>query len=152
MDTRAQQPELAKLMQAAGRKEFECVLVTRIDRWTRSVPKWLADIRELRGLRIGWMAVNGGIDMQVSCPDAIPMLRLVDALLALEAGAKSERVRAGMRTAKRRGDEVGRPKLVFDREQVAALRAKGKSIRAIAAELGVGKGTVERLLLAVPKG
>ena len=65
---------------------------------------------------------------------------------------KSEHIKAGMRKAvKRTYVPSGRPKKVFDRERVHALHAEGKSIRAIAAELKVGRGTVERLL-RVPKG
>jgi hypothetical protein len=43
---------------------------------------------------------------------------------------------------------VGRPRRVFDRERVAALRAHGLSDRRIASRLGLGDGTVRRVLRA----
>jgi transposase len=43
---------------------------------------------------------------------------------------------------------MGRPKVVFRRDEVAVLRANGLSIRQIARKLGVGMGTVRRVLNA----
>ena len=42
---------------------------------------------------------------------------------------------------------IGRPKRIFNRERVIELRRKGASIRAIAKTLGVGVGTVTKILL-----
>jgi transposase len=41
---------------------------------------------------------------------------------------------------------VGRPKRIFNRERVIELRQRGTSIRVIAKQLGVGVGTVARIL------
>jgi len=41
-----------------------------------------------------------------------------------------------------------RPRKIFNRDSIAALRAQGLSIRAIATQLGVGVGTVARTLQA----
>jgi transposase len=43
---------------------------------------------------------------------------------------------------------VGRPRRVFDRARVAELRALGTSYRQIASKLGLGEGTVRRVLRA----
>jgi DNA invertase Pin-like site-specific DNA recombinase len=43
---------------------------------------------------------------------------------------------------------AGRQRRVFDHAKAMDLSAAGASIRAIAAELGIGKGTVERFLRA----
>jgi len=56
-----------------------------------------------------------------------------------------------MRRATQHEAQIGRPKRVYARDQVVELRQAGKSIREIAAKLGAGRGTVERLL-SVPKG
>jgi len=44
---------------------------------------------------------------------------------------------------------IGRPKRVMDRRNVLELRAKGLSYRQIASSLGIGEGTVRRILRPV---
>jgi DNA invertase Pin-like site-specific DNA recombinase len=41
---------------------------------------------------------------------------------------------------------VGRPKRIFNRQRVFELRDQGHSYRQIARQLGIGEGTVRRLL------
>jgi DNA invertase Pin-like site-specific DNA recombinase len=57
---------------------------------------------------------------------------------------------AGLEYAREHGTKsgrpIGRPKRIFDREQVLRLRAQGMSLRHIAEELGLGLGTVVRTL------
>ena len=141
-------PQLTRLM-CGARREMDCVLVWRLDRWGRNLANCLASIDESHRRGIAWIAVSQGIDM--SGPESGAMLKLIGALLGLPLETKRERVKAAMRIATRRGDDVGRPRLVFDHELVDKLRQEGKSIREIAKELGVGVGTVHRLL-SVPKG
>ena len=63
-----------------------------------------------------------------------------------------ERVSAGMRNAKskgtRSGKAIGRPRRVFDREEVLRLRQDGVSMAQIARQLQVGVWTVARVLQA----
>lgn len=63
-----------------------------------------------------------------------------------------ERVAAGLEYARqhgtRSGKAVGRPRVVFRRDEVAALREQGLSLRQIAKRMGVGVGTVRRVLQA----
>ena len=74
------------------------------------------------------------------------------AVADFEREMKSERVKAGIAVARRKGVEIGRPKVVFDRKKATAMRQRGLSLRAIAAELGVSKGAVERLVRAETGG
>ena len=57
----------------------------------------------------------------------------------------SERVTAGLARAKKQGRVGGRPRLVVDRERVAALRAAGQTRSQIAAALGMSTRSVSRL-------
>jgi DNA invertase Pin-like site-specific DNA recombinase len=63
-----------------------------------------------------------------------------------------ERVKAGLARAKAQGKRLGRPRLDAKREaKVIALRAEGKGILKIAKEIGVGVGTVKRIVaMGVP--
>jgi hypothetical protein len=55
-----------------------------------------------------------------------------------------ERVKAGLRNAKAKGKRLGRPKAVLDAKRIASLRAQGVGWKKIAADLGVGVGTIYR--------
>ena len=58
-----------------------------------------------------------------------------------------ERVRAGLERAKAQGTKLGRPKVSAKKEQaIRDARAEGKGVLMIAREVGVGTGTVQRVL------
>ena len=58
-----------------------------------------------------------------------------------------ERVRAGLKRARAQGKVLGRPKVSMEIEKrVRAIRAKGFGMIRIARELGIGTGTVQRIL------
>jgi DNA invertase Pin-like site-specific DNA recombinase len=69
----------------------------------------------------------------------------------LSGTAGYQRVTAGIRNARANGKKLGRPKSVVDREQILELKAQGQSLRQIAANLGVGYGTVRARLLTSDK-
>ncbi len=57
-----------------------------------------------------------------------------------------ERVRAGLARARVEGKQLGRPKIPETIERaVRAALAKGKGMRRIATDLGIGTGTVQRI-------
>jgi DNA invertase Pin-like site-specific DNA recombinase len=61
-----------------------------------------------------------------------------------------ERVMAGLARARAEGTQLGRPATVADDavkvKAIRAAKASGKSFRQVAAEFGVGVGTVQRLI------
>ena len=150
--TKTVRRQLARLLSDARGRRFDQVIVWRMDRWGRSFPNCLACIEELLSLGVGWSALNGGFDTGKGSATAGPLRALMAACKEFGREMLREEIKAGMRVAKRRRDTTcGRPKLVFDRRKVAEMREAGKSTRAIATELHIGKGTVSRIL-AVPKG
>ncbi len=66
----------------------------------------------------------------------------------LEGDLIRERTVAGLKAARRRGVQLGRPKALDRRDQqrVIRLRRSGHSMRAIAERLGVGVATVHRAI------
>ena len=75
----------------------------------------------------------------------------MSAVAPLERDLIRERVTAGIRNARANGKRLGRPKSTVDRERILELKAEGQSLRQIAANLGVGYGTVRARLLASDK-
>jgi putative DNA-invertase from lambdoid prophage Rac len=145
---KASRPELDRLMKDAQMRHFDVVIVWKLDRWGRSVANCLSTIQQLTQVGIRWIALTQNLDTDESNPMSRFMLTILAAVAEFEREMIRERVRAGMKAAKHRGKICGRPKRVFDRTAVTELKAAGLSIRDIAKKLGLGKGTVARLLSA----
>jgi len=54
-------------------------------------------------------------------------------------------VRAGLRNARAKGKRLGRPRRVVDARAITARRAQGVGWKRIAADMGIGVGTLYRL-------
>jgi DNA invertase Pin-like site-specific DNA recombinase len=57
----------------------------------------------------------------------------------------SERTQAGLARARSQGRVGGRPRIIVNRDRLAAMRAAGKTRAQIAAELGMSTRTVSKL-------
>ena len=72
------------------------------------------------------------------------------AMAELERNVIRERVIAGLEYARangtKSGNAIGRPKRIFDRAEVVRRRRAGLSIERIAREMGLGVGTVARVI------
>ena len=60
-----------------------------------------------------------------------------DAMAEFERSLIQERVRAGLRNARAKGKQLGRPKVIADVSRIDALRAQGRSWPSIGNELGI---------------
>jgi|SRR6516164_9373566 DNA invertase Pin-like site-specific DNA recombinase len=77
-----------------------------------------------------------------STPTGKMIFTVLGAVAELERNLIVERVRAGLRHARSKGKQLGRPRKAIDASQIRSLRDAGISWRAIARELGVSVGTV----------
>lgn len=146
-------PGLDALMADARRGLFDVVVVWRFDRFARSVKQLVLALEEFRALRIDFVSHQEALD--TSTPMGKAMFTIIAAMAELERSIIRERVVAGLDYARQHGTKsgkaVGRPKAVFRRDQVAALRDPGLSLRQIARKLSIGVGTVRRIL-TIPNG
>lgn len=69
---------------------------------------------------------------------------VLGAVAELERSLIVERVKTGLRKAKAKGKQIGRPKIGVDPAQIVALRSAGRSWSEIATQTGWTKGTVQR--------
>jgi DNA invertase Pin-like site-specific DNA recombinase len=76
---------------------------------------------------------------------------VVGAVAELERSLIAERVRAGLRNARAKGKTLGRPRVVVDVARIGALRAQGRSWRAVAMQVGCSVGTARRAPLGRAK-
>jgi len=139
-------PEFDRLMQDAALHWLDLVLVWRLDRFGRYVRHSIQKLRALSSWGIQFIATNQGYDTRQEVPTNRLLLPIMTAVANFEREMMGERVKAGIDAARKTGVKLGRPKAAFDRKKAAAMRRRGLSLRAIAAELGVSKGAVERLV------
>jgi DNA invertase Pin-like site-specific DNA recombinase len=138
----AARPELDRLLADARMRRFDVVLVWKLDRWGRSVAASVKSIQELASLGVRFIAMTQNIDTDDTNPMSRFLLHILAAFAELERELIRERVTAGVRAAKARGKQVGRPKRIFRRDEVVRLRADGVSWRDIAKALGIPVATL----------
>src|SRR5690348_14254162 len=143
---KASRPQLDRLMLDASKRDFDAVLVYKLDRFGRSVRNCLDGIEALRAHGVRFLAISQNIDTDESNPTSRLMIHILAAVAEFERELIRERVCAGVRNARQKGKRLGRPKRVFDRQRALELRQQGRSLPQIARELGVGLGTVVRAL------
>ena len=153
---------LDRLLTDARKRKFDCVLVWKLDRFGRSFVHCVNCIEELDRYGVRFIAVTQGLDTDQANPAARFLLQVLAAAAEFERSIILERSKAGQARYRRdyEAGKVGRtvnsrsgknlpphrPRRVFDRTEVPRLRAKGMSLRKIARELGIGLGTVTRVM------
>ena len=135
-------PELNRLMADAHSRRFDVVAVWKFDRFARSVSHLLRALETFQALGIEFVSLSEQVD--TSTPTGKMVFTVLGAVAELERSLIAERVRAGLRHARAKGKKLGRPRKVVDARKIATLRAQGWGWKKIAAELGVGIGTVLR--------
>jgi DNA invertase Pin-like site-specific DNA recombinase len=142
--TRARRPALDKLLADANRRRFDVVVVWSCDRLARSTRHFLQVLDELNGLGIQFLSQREAIDTDGVLGRAI--LTIISAIAELERSLIVERVKAGMRRAKLEGRQIGRARLVVDREQVIHDRRSGMSLTQVARKHSISRASVCRLM------
>ncbi len=139
---------LDRMLQAARRQEVSAVVVVRLDRLARSLVNMARLGEELQALGVELVSLHEGIDTRTATGRA--MFGMCGVFAQLEGDLIRERTVAGLKAARRRGVQLGRPRALDQREhqRVLRLRRSGHSIRAIAERLEVGVATVHRAIKA----
>jgi DNA invertase Pin-like site-specific DNA recombinase len=132
----------------ASRKEFDMVLFWSLDRFSREgVYETLEHLQRLNSYGVDWFSYKEEYLRSVGVfKEAV--LAILAAIAKQERIRLSERVLAGLGRAKAQGKVLGRPRAAVRPGRVLALRAKGLSLRAIAAETGVSVMTIQRIVEA----
>jgi putative DNA-invertase from lambdoid prophage Rac len=137
-------PQLDRLM--ADARAHRVVAVWKLDRFGRSVSHLVESVQALRSAGVRFLCTSQGLDTDESNPASQLLFHILAAVAEFERGMIRERVKAGVQAARHQGRCGGRPKVIFSRDRARELREAGLSCAAIAQRLGVGYGTVQRLL------
>jgi DNA invertase Pin-like site-specific DNA recombinase len=136
-------PMLNQLMADASQRRFDAVLVWKLDRFARSLRHLVNALAELEALGVAFISFRDNVDL--STPSGRLMFQIIGAMAEFERSLIQERVRAGLRNAKAKGKQLGRPRCDVDETMIEILRASGASWRSVAQQLGIGVGTVHRI-------
>jgi DNA invertase Pin-like site-specific DNA recombinase len=131
--TNGNRPQLKALMQGAQARDYDVLLIWKLDRLFRSIKGLATTIHDFEALGIAFVSLKDQIDL--STPSGRLMVHMLGAFAEFEASLIKERVMAGLREAKRKGVQLGRPAEI-DKSKVLELRAKGRSYESIGKELG----------------
>jgi DNA invertase Pin-like site-specific DNA recombinase len=143
-----QRPGLKRLMTLVRARKVDVVVVTKLDRFARSLKHLVAALDEFKALEVLFVSVADQIDLTTASGRL--MLHLLAAFAEFERGLVRERTMAGLDFARSQGKVLGRPK-ARDDAAIIALRARGRSFSQIQKELGVSKGAVCRAVKLTPK-
>jgi DNA invertase Pin-like site-specific DNA recombinase len=143
--TNDQRPKLKELMNAARAREVDCILVWKLDRFARSLRNLLTMLQELESVGVTFVSHRDQVDL--STPAGRLMAQMIGAFAEFEVQLIRMRVLAGLKEAKRKGVQLGRPTII-DRKEVLRLKAKGLSYSQIAKALGCSKSGICKLLKA----
>ncbi len=138
-------PGLDALLKAVARREIDMVAAWSVDRLGRSLTDLLDLLRELHAKGVDLFLHQQGLD--TSSPSGRAMFQMMGVFAEFERAMIRERVLSGLARAKEQGTRLGRPP-VDDKKAMAIrqARAEGKGIRRIASDLGVGVGTVMKVV------
>lgn len=130
-----------KMMKDVGKEKPYAIVVTKIDRYARSLIDLLNSIQDLEQKGIGFISVeDSGID--TTSPNGRLLLQILGAFAEFERNMINSRTSAGREKARAMGVKFGRPALktkngkFIDKKKVMELKEKGLSARAISKFMG----------------
>ena len=142
--------QFQKMFTAASKREFDLVLFWSLDRLSREgTVETLNHLQRLTGYGVCYRSFTEQyLDSTGMFKEAV--IGILAAVAKQERVRLSERTIAGLQRAKAEGKVGGRPKAEDAEPKLVAkigrLRSQGRSIRAIAEDVGKSPNTVQRLL------
>ena len=137
--------ELKRMLKDASRKKFDKLVIWSVDRLGRSMKHLVSVLSQLKDLDIDIYSYKQGIDTSTTMGSSF--FHMVGIFAELENNMRRERQIIGIKRALKDGVKFGRKDVIDeDKEyQIYQLRSKGKSIRAIAKEVGISVGRTHKV-------
>ena len=128
-------------------REGDTLIVTRLDRLARSVGDLFKIVERLNDKKVAFRCIQqSGVDTDTSTGRLT--LAILGAVAAFETDIRRERQLEGVAKAKERGVYKGR-RATIDADHVREMYAAGVGGSDIAAQLGIARASVYRLLNSV---
>ena len=142
---REQRPAFDRLLRGVARKDFDLIAAWSVDRLGRSLQHLLSFLSELKAKGVDLYLHQQAVD--TSTPVGRALFQMLGVFAEFERAMIVERVKAGLGRATAQGKKLGRPR-VAEKVEKAVLREleKGRGIHAVARSVGIGTGTVQRIM------
>ncbi len=140
-------PEFRRMLADAAARRFDLVVFWALDRLTREGPlKTLLYLEQLASSGVRFKSFTEPM-LDTTSPVGELLIPILSWVAKQERQRISDRTKAGLETAKRKGKKLGRP--VGTRLDVATiemLHSRGLTTRAIAAHIGRSKSAVHKIV------
>ena len=144
----ADRPELTRLLEMI--RVGDTLVIWKLDRLGRSLAHLIGLVSDLETRQIGLLSLNDPVD--TTTPQGRLVFRIFASLAEFEREVIRERTMAGLASARRRGQRLGRPKGLSKQAQQTAriaeslYKEKQYSVEQIARELAISKTTLYKHL------
>jgi DNA invertase Pin-like site-specific DNA recombinase len=138
-------PAFDRLCRDATQRRFDVIAAWSVDRLGRSLQDLVGFLGDVHGAGVNLYLHQQAVD--TTTPAGRALFQMLGVFAEFERAMIRARVKAGLATARARGVRLGAPRK-GDKvlASIEKARAKGLSVRAIAAKVGVGIGTVHRVI------
>jgi len=136
---------MGRLLKMVNNREVDVVLVYSVDRIGRKLSDVISIAENFAEKNVGLIIHKSGIDTGTSMGKTL--LHFFALVAEMEKDFITSRVKDGMALAKKKGKQIGGKKLSsLITKQILSLRSQGQGINKIAKTLGVGNGSVARVI------
>jgi len=105
--SRKTRPVKQRVLMKLRNKEFDGVLIYKLDRWARSTVELLLEIKELLDKGIGFISLSDNIDLSTASGKL--HFTILSAFCEFERSLISDRTKAALKAKKENGIRLGRP-------------------------------------------
>lgn len=140
-------PKREELLRMAKRREIDAILVWKLDRFGRSLADLVITLNELRELGVVFVSLTEALDF--STPSGRAMAGMLSTFAEFERDIISERIKAGIASAREKGKFHGRPATAAKKkEEIVKLYKNGKGLNKseIARKLKISRASVIGML------
>lgn len=135
--------QLEKLLDDVRKRRTDAVLVWKLDRLARSTRELLNRLEEFHTLGVELISYTENID--TTTPAGKALFSMVAVFAEFENDIRSERITAGMQTARAKGKHLGRPTLSPETiKKIQDLKTRGLSDALIMHETGLARNTIKK--------
>jgi len=107
--TRKTRPIKQDLFQRAIKREFDLIIIYKLDRWARSLQEVINDFSILQQHKVQFRSIKDNIILD-NDPRNQLMIHILGAFAEFERAMISERTKAGLARARAQGKKLGRPR------------------------------------------